>query len=58
MMVKECSRTGCCGEYLNLRGKKCQEDRKNDIMRSSVICGLRIISFRSFIQGGIDDQEL
>jgi hypothetical protein len=33
-----CLRTGCCGEYLDLREMKCQEYRKDHIMKSFVIC--------------------
>jgi len=32
------SRTGCWGEYLNLRGRKWQQTGENQIMRSFIIC--------------------
>jgi hypothetical protein len=30
--------TNCCGEYLNLRQRKPQEDEENYVMRSFIIC--------------------
>jgi hypothetical protein len=38
-----CFRTGCFGEYLDLRGMKWQEGGENCIMRSSIICTLHQI---------------
>jgi hypothetical protein len=58
MKAKEYLRTGCWGEYLNLREKKWQEDGENDMMKSSVICALHLILFRSLNKGGINGVEL
>jgi hypothetical protein len=40
-----CLRTGCWGEYLDLRGRKWREAGEDCIMRSFITCTLHHISF-------------
>jgi len=35
-----CIRTGCWGEYLDIRKRKCQEAREDCLMRSFITCTL------------------
>jgi hypothetical protein len=53
-----CLRTGCLGEYLDLRGMKWQEVGENCIMRSCMVCTLHPVLLGWSRQGGWDGRGM